>query len=180
LVGGLNATDSGGLLLYVGNGNQVSVSGDIEPLVRMSLSTYVCDFGVLDPVGVRTCVYTIALQSNASSGLVTTQQGVTGDFKSGSNIIPGVFDGAVTGGVREYGQRIATSSVNLLVNSSNFPFASSSQDDRVATTSALTMFSTVGPTNVATGTITHRVAVDATTPVGHYTQTITYTTTASF
>jgi hypothetical protein len=175
------AGDIGAGMYYSGTsgsrGNQVSISASIEPSISMFLTSNVCNLGALSMNAVNTCSYGLVLSTNVSGGggaAVTTQVAANNPLTSGGNVIPDAA-GSVVAGTSGNGITIATSSATTTIVSPYGP-----TNPYGASTTAADLITVVAPIQNATTTITHQASVNASVPYGSYTQTLTYTTTASF
>lgn len=168
--------DFGAVLLYVGDDNDVYVTGDVAISLQMSLSANVCDLGSITESAVATCNYTVTLGSTASSG-IETKITSDGDLTSGSNTITAVVEDATvtaSNDTEQYG--IAVTAAGNTTESGDF-----NDDDTPIPTSPTNIFTQSGPVPTAeASTITHRATSANATEAGHYVQWVTYTTVATF
>jgi len=156
-----------------------------------------CDLGTATSAALATCSYRIKVTSNSSSGyiiFVTTSGGLTessvamadagvGTGGAGGNLINGA-----TTGTERYGVFIVSGSITgtggITRNTAyNAGATNSTRYNTVAAQPILTSLGTNSPGAidlVNTSLITHNLNISDGTVAGSYTQTITYTVTASF
>ncbi len=174
------AGDFGAVLMYVGDDNDVIVTGDVEIMLRMSLSANVCDLGTISESAVATCDYTVTLGSTAASGL-ETEVVADQELTSGTNTITAVVDQVTvtaSNDTEQYGIAVTAgaSTTELATGTNDY-----SIDDSPILLAADEILGQSGPVPTPTATtIQHRATSANATEAGHYTQTVTYTTVATF
>ncbi|MCX6740238.1 MAG: hypothetical protein NTZ49_03355 [Candidatus Parcubacteria bacterium] len=84
----------------------ITISATVDPEMSFNLSAQTCDLESFSSTAIKTCNYSITVNTNATGGYVAYLRSVDG-FKSGSNELTPVSDGFVTVGSQEYG--VATS-----------------------------------------------------------------------
>ena len=147
--------------------------------------TNVCELGVLSMATVNECEYRLKVTTNADSGYTVTIIADGALVDSVSNDIDAIAEeSVVTAGTEGYGVEFAGGAITggTVTESGDF----SDDDTPLPTGTAANLYVADGNNNpTATDTtntalVTHRATVDADTPTGNYSQTVTYTVTASF
>lgn len=190
--------DFGAVLQYVGLANIVNVSGIVAPTLSFVIrnaadtaNTNVCNLLTFSVTAVNDCTYRLKIGTNAQSGYIV-QSTTTGNFVSGVNTFadaaPGAAGTNIVAGTETYGVRIAPGTVSTGAISVPTAFnAGATNFVDYSHTTPQTVLTSTGRNNPAasndttlTSLFTHRGAINATTPAGLYTQTVTYTVTPSF
>lgn len=182
----VTTSDSGAGVAYVGNANDVTVSASVLPNLTITIDNAdtaacvttsgvtACNLGVVTTAAVNTGNYDVNVGSNAASG-VTLKVIDDGDLRNGSDTINDITENTtVAAGTEGYGIAIAADGGWTEVS----PF---DDDDTPTTTSSQNVATTAAPIGyTADVTVTHRVAVDATTKALTYSHIVTWTATANF
>ncbi|HQF36553.1 MAG TPA: hypothetical protein PLL26_02825 [Candidatus Dojkabacteria bacterium] len=182
--------DYGAALLYAGDDNDVLVTAQVQPTLTFAIrntaddaDTNVCPLGVLSLATVKTCAYRLKVSTNADSGY-TVAITSNGGLVDGTNDINAVTEGnTVIAGSEGYGVAFVGGSATggSITEQGDF-----TDDDTPVPTSPTNLYVSDGnnnptaPDTTNTALVTHRAAIDANTSTGNYSQTVTYTVTASF
>lgn len=203
----INTNDSGSILFYVGDENDVSVTAVVNPTLAFTIRNSadnadlsnvgggatgpnLCSLGVLTTGSVSTCAYRLKVSTNAISYTVSiTSDGDLRYDPDGAGPSPAVDidaiaeNGTVTAGTEGYGIAVVGGSATggTITEAGNF-----NDDDTPIPLSPTTLITSSGP-NSPSGTdttnttlITHRAAISPSTAVGNYSHLVTYTLTATF
>jgi hypothetical protein len=182
----VTTSDSGAGIAYVGNANDVTVSATVLPNLTITIDNAdasacvttsgvtACNLGVVTTAAVNTGNYDVNVGSNATSGVTLTVDD-EGNLRNGADDIDDITENTtVAAGTEGYGIAVVADAgwtETSPFDDDDTPFSGSPQG--VATTAA-----PVGYTNDVT--ITHRVAVGATTKALTYSHIVTWTATANF
>jgi len=195
-IGGTSVNyDNGAGLAYVGDANDVNVTGiigstlDLQMYVQDSSTPlvlpYTCNLGALNVGAVSSCSYDIGFSTNSSGG-ATVKVAADGQLRNGLNNIAACTgtncngDGTtgVTAGSAEYGFVIS----NTGTGCSTTPVAPYGTADQAVPLSSTDFFSNNTLCDgAASGSInkrievTHKASINAATVVGTYNQLVTYT-----
>lgn len=203
----LTSVDAGAGFFYVGDENDVFVTGTVEATLSFVIrnSTDAADQaningGIVGPnlcqlspnplttTNLSTCAYRLKVATNADSGYTVNYQ-ANGGFTNGSHTMNNASTSGenVTAGTEDYGIVLTAGSATggTVTRGTNFTGTATDTFYFAATTSTV-VYSSNGPNAPAatdtanTALITHEVAIQADTPAGFYTQTVTYTVTPQF
>jgi len=191
--------DYSGVLVYNGNDNDVLVTAEVMGLLFFEIrtpddasTTNECELGLLLPGNVNECQYRLAIETGASNGFtayIWDKSATSGLVNAnGDEINPVAEDSLVTGGVESYGIGVvaATSSFTAIGATSTDELGDFNDDDTPIPTAKTQMISATGPFDWEQGVltssslVTHRAAIDNSTPTGAYTQTVSYYVTGNF
>lgn len=190
--------DFGAVLLHYDDNNDVSVTAEVTPTLSFNIralddatDTNVCALGIVttstDPNGdvvddgVGECGYALAIGTNALNGF-QAQITSSGGLVSGSSTITAVTnDVAMTAGTEAYGLDNVTAATGVTENG-NFATDTTpiptTPTNFVSKTSSHTYTAGGGATD--TTRVVHGMAISTSTAAGSYTQTVTYSVTATF
>lgn len=202
-----NPVDFGAALFYANGGNQVNVTANVPATLSFVIrnaadtaDTNTCALGTLNTASVSTCSYRLRIATNAASGFTSTIV-ANQDFGSGSATMTNIGDNtAFAAGTESYGIQTLTgateggraSSTGMftepVVEASSTGFTFSADSSPVPTSTPLTFvsysngsFSTgASPSTTSTSLVTHAAAISGGTAAGNYSQTVTYTVTATY
>jgi len=182
--------DFGAALQYIGDDNDVLVTAQVQPTLAFAIrndgdtaDTNVCQLGVLSMTAVKTCAYRLKVTTNADSGFTVTMAS-SGALTDGTNDINAITEGStVAAGTEGYGVAFAGGAITggNVTEQGDF-----TDDDTPVPVPSTNLYIADGNNNpiaidtTNTALVTHRAAVDANTNTGNYSQTVTYTVTASF
>ncbi|MEI7579259.1 MAG: hypothetical protein WCJ58_04440 [bacterium] len=183
--------DYGAGLAYVALENVVNVKALVPAIIDLELyqagvDTLLvntspqnrCNLGLLALNIVKTCLYDVAFGTNNGTGL-TVKAVRNGALTDGSaHNITDVADGAVTAGSQEYGFRVTDAGTGCGATAQS-TYASSDMAVPASATSIVSSNTicngTASGQTAARFEITHKAAMDGSTYVGSYTQTVTWT-----
>ncbi len=198
--------DFGAALFYANGGNQVNVTANVQAALSFAIrnsgdsaDTNACALGTLTAAAVSTCSYRLRIATNAANGFQTTIQ-ADHDLASGYATMTAIGDNAAfVAGTERYGIQTLTgatvggrsgSSVYdqpVVENSGPAGFTFNTDSSPVPTSTAPVIISYgnafnpgAAPSTTSTSLVTHAAAIDAGTPAGNYSQTVTYSVTATF
>lgn len=202
-----NPVDFGAALFYANGGNQVSVTANVPATLSFVIrnagdtaDTNACALGTLSTASVSTCSYRLRIATNAASGFTSTIL-ADHDLGSGSATMTNIGDNtAFAAGTESYGIQVLTgateggraSSTGLytepVTEASSTGFTFSADSSPVPTSTALTFISYSGgsfstgaaASPTSTSLVTHAAAISGGTSAGNYSQTVTYTVTATY
>jgi hypothetical protein len=188
--------DLGANFQYVGQANVVLV----KAVVPVSLSfvirnatdtanTNTCDMGNLSVASIGNCNYRLKVGSNAASYAVSVS--TSGNFTNGTynftNAAAGATGTAITAGTERYGAIITPGSATNGTVSLATAYSAGANNVNYANTVAGTLLTVTGKNNPTgsgdttnTTLVNHNAAINSTTAVGQYTQTVTYTVLPTF
>lgn len=200
-------TDFGAALFYANGGNEVAVTANVPASLSFAIrnaadsaDTNACALGTLSTGAVSTCSYRLRIATNAASGFTSTIL-ADQDLATGSATMTAVTDnGAFAAGTEAYGIQTLTgateggraTSTGLFtepaVEAAPVGFTFDVDASPVPTSSAQTFISYTAsafntgaaPSTTSTSLVTHAAAINSGTAAGNYTQTITYTVTATY
>lgn len=206
-IGVLTSLDAGAGLFYVGDENDVFVTGSVGAtlsfVIRNSADTAdqanvnggtvgpnLCQLSPtpLTTTSVRSCAYRLKVATNADSGYTVSYQ-ASGGFTNGSHVMNNASTSGedVTAGTEDYGVVLTAGSATGGTVTRGTAFSGTATDTfYFAATTATVVYSCDGRNAPAatdttnTALITHEAAIQADTPVGVYTQTVTYTVVPQF
>lgn len=194
--------DYGAVEYYVNGGNDVLVDASVQPTLEFAIVSstdplvneeqHECHMGTLSLVSVEDCAYRLKVSTNAVGGFqvqIASDQPLATGFATLTDITD---DATVTAGTEGYGIEVdgaddggyiagaytnpitldATGVNNYNVNDSPVP---QTADDFMSYSSSF-----LGTSTLSTTLVTHKAAIDAATVVGYYSQTVTYTISATF
>ncbi len=178
--------DSGAVLAYVGDDNDVNVTAIVPPTIDMELyqqgtdteltDTNTCALGVLSLNQVNTCIYDLGTGTNNSTG-VSVYMTSDGSLDDGNGNNIGSPTGAVTSGEEEYGFYLSE------LGGGEYTAAGSYSTQHQAVPTSATLLATTSTTGSGTTVgsssqhleITHAASMSTSTIVGSYNQVVTYT-----
>lgn len=177
-----SAGDLGGVVVPVGNANQVSVSATVDPILSFSLSPNALALGTLPTAAntyandAGTSLITPTVNSNAEGGIVITM--VSTGLKSGTKEI-GITD--IAGGVApttgtDY-YKVSTNATPNLLDANGVDMTTAAGTDMLA---SQTVKSFATPVAAGTVAVTVGARADVTTEAGSYTDTLTFIATPTF
>ncbi len=193
-----NDNDYGSALIYVGDDNDVTVTGEVQPTLSFAIrnstdtsDTNACDLGVLDISSVSTCEYRLKPATNASSGYTVQidsdgdlRRSGSGDVADSEDIDPVTENNTVGAGTEDYGIAFNGGSATggNITESGDF----NDDDTPIPISSKTNLYTSDGPNSPSspdttnTALVTHRAAIDNSTNTGNYSHTISYYASASF
>ncbi len=199
--------DFGAALFAVNGGNQVTITATTPASLSFAIrnsgdsaDTNACALGTLSTAAINTCSYRLRIATNAANGFQTTIQ-ADHDFASGSATMTNIGDNAVfAAGTEAYGIQTLTGATTggrngggtaydqpVVENGGPVGFTFNTDASPVPTSTAPVIVSYTNsfnpgasPSTTSTSLIAHAAAINAGTPVGNYSQTVTYTVTATF
>ena len=206
-MGILTSVDAGAGLFYVGDENDVFVTGSVEAtlsfVIRNSADTAdqanvnggtvgpnLCQLSPnpMTTTNLSTCAYRLKVATNADSGYTVNYQ-ASGGFTNGNHVMNNASTSGenVTAGTEDYGVVLTQGSATggTVTRGTNFT-GTATDTFYFAATTATAVYSSNGPNAPAatdttnTALITHEAAIQADTPAGVYTQTVTYTVAPQF
>ncbi len=178
--------DSGAVLAYVGDDNDVNITATVPPTIDMELfqqgadteltDTNTCALGVLSLNQVNLCVYDLGTGTNNASG-VSVYMTSDGSLDDGNGNSIGSPTGAVTSGEEEYGFYLSE------LGGGEYSAAGSYGTQHQAVPTSATLLATTNTTGSGTTVgssvqhleITHAASMSTSTIVGSYNQVVTYT-----
>lgn len=182
--------DSGTLAVPIMTDDQVTVSATVDPSITSSLSGTTCALGTLGVGAINFCSYTNTVNTNASSGYVSTI------VENGNLCSPSVAvctntiddetgDSDVDEGTEEYGvSSNDTTGTQDVVNSTGCDDSGTSEAATAITGTAKVYADSgdgdAGPVSNAVTTICHSASVAGVTPAGSYSHIVTHITTGTF
>lgn len=195
-----STNDFGGNFQYVGEANVVEVRAFVPLRLAFSIrntsdtaNTNVCDLGEVSTTAVASCAYRLKVSTNAASGYTVSMQAngnLTNGVYSIANASAGPTGSTITAGTELYGVKVDAGSITGTGTISTLSSYTSSVSNSVyyASTTAANIIQSTGPNSTPaaggdttnTSLITHRLAISDNTPVGNYTQRITYKVTPTF
>lgn len=165
--------DTGTANVYIIAPASVTITATVDPIITFSIDNTVCNLGNLNATTAGTCTYTISHSTNAQGGLVVKASAPSTLTRiGGSETIP-YGTGAIAAGTAEYGFWVSTPDGGSTVTGYD-------SEASAVPSSDTTIIENAVPHASADDIITHKAAVSGLTPAGSYTQTITWTATASF
>jgi hypothetical protein len=192
--------DFGGNFQYVGEANVVEIRAFVPLRLAFSIrnaadtaNTNVCDLGEASTTSVVECDYRLKVSTNASGGYTISME-ADGDLTNGvysmTNAAAGPTGSTITGGNELYGVLIDPGSITSSGTITTTPAYTTSATNVVnyTSTTPVNIIQSTGPNSsplsgsdtVNTSLVTHKLAIDDNTPVGEYTQRITYKVTPTF
>lgn len=199
--------DIGSALQYVGNTNQVLVTANVVPTITFNIRNTAdnaeqatvaglktCALGNQSLTAIATCSYRLKVGTNSASGYSVSYLSSTNGLTNGSH---NMTDAAATtgstpaaAGVEQYGILLGAGSATggTVTRGTAFGGAGATVTNifNIANTGSTELLSSNGlngpaPTDTTnTSLVTHTLTINAGTPIGAYTQTVSYTASASF
>lgn len=183
------SSDTGTLAVPILTDDQVTVSATVDPSITSSLSSTTCNLGTLSVSAISFCSYTNTVNTNASSGYVSTIV-ENGNLCSPSvavctNDIDDSAGGTVDEGSEEYGvSSNDTTGTQDIVDSTGCDDSGTSEAATSITTTPQVYADSgdgdSGPVSNRITTICHSASVAGTTPAGSYSHIVTHITTGTF
>jgi hypothetical protein len=201
---GINTStnDFGGNFQYVGESNVVQVRAFVPLRLAFNIrnsadtaNTNVCDLGETDPSAINECSYRLKVSTNAIGGYTISMQAngnLTNGAYSMTNAVAGPTGSAISASsaLELYGVRIVAGGITGSGTISTLPAYTSGVNNVVnySSTTAANIVQSTGPNatpaaggdTTNTTLVTHRLTVSESTPIGTYTQRITYRVTPTF
>jgi len=197
-----NPVDFGSALLYTNGGNQVNVTANVPASLSFVIrnaadtaDTNSCALGTLSVGSVSSCSYRLRIATNAMSGFSASIV-ANHDFATGSATMTNIgAGGSFTAGTEAYGIQTLTGATTGGRSASGVftqpvveatPFNADASQVPISTPQTFISYvdssfnAGTSPSLTSTSLVTHAAAINAGTPAGNYSQTITYTVTASF
>lgn len=195
-----STADFGGNFQYVGEANVVEVRAFVPLRLAFNIrdaadsaNTNVCDLGEASTTSVVDCSYRLKVSTNAAGGYTVSME-TDGDLTNGvysiTNAAAGPTGSAISAGTELYGVNIDAGSITSTGSIATLPAFTAGGSNVVEYSSAtpVNIIQATGPNSspvgggdtVNTSLVTHRLAIDDNTPVGSYTQRITYKVTPTF
>lgn len=191
--------DYGANFQYIGQANVVNVRARVPLILSFAIrnaadtaDTNLCDMGDLTIAAIGNCEYRLKVATNAKSGYTINVQ-TSGDFTNGTDVFANALAGttgtAMAAGTETYGALITKGSVTgaggttTLASAYNAGLTNYVNYANVATAALMTSNKPNSPAStdlVNTTLVRHQAAINANTPAGLYTQTVTYTIAPSF
>ncbi|HSX58344.1 MAG TPA: hypothetical protein VLE47_03710 [Candidatus Saccharimonadales bacterium] len=184
------SSDSGTVAVAIMTEDQVTVSATVDPSITSSLSASTCSLGTLGVGAINFCSYTNTVNTNASSGYVSTI------VENGNLCSPSVAvctndiddaggDNDVDQGSEEYGvSSNDTTGTQDVVDSTGCDDSGTVENASAITGTAKVYADSgdgdAGPVSNAVTTICHSASVAGTTPAGSYSHIVTHITTGTF
>jgi hypothetical protein len=150
-----------------------------------------CDLGTASTTLVSSCSYRVKVTTNAVSGYVVAVR-TSGNLTSGSDSIPNAAAGTgggggnnIVAGTALYGAQVLAGSITGGTIGVNSLFNAGATNSVLFNYGSNTnMVTATGPNNPVNSSqsslVTHNLAIDGGTPAGYYSQSITYSVTATF
>jgi hypothetical protein len=201
---GNTTSDFGIIEYYVGGGNDVTVTGNVQPTlefaitqpgdIAVELTNHICDLGSMTTAAEATCSYRLKISTNAALGFTVNVNTNGGLSNQGYATITDCTDGTLIASqptVEAYGIGVDGADVGgynsstQLYNEPILEEGSFATDDTPITTYTQPLFVSYtegfsGTDTASTSLVEHRAQVTAATPAGIYTQLVTYTITPDF
>lgn len=197
-----NTSDYGAVLQYVGQANVVQVRAFVPITLSFVIrdatdttNTNLCDMGDASTAAINNCQYRLKVTTNARNGYAVSVA-TSGNFTNGSANITNAAVGTggtggtlTTAGTESYGATITQGSVDVGGTIARAAIYDAGATNAVSyvNTAAVTLMTSTGPNTPAasadvtkTSLIDHKLGITNGTAAGLYTQTVTYTVTASF
>lgn len=181
------------VFIYNGNANEVVITAIVQDTLFFQIrtaiddtTTNVCDLGVLDTGSVKECQYRLAIETAAANGFTAylEDDNDTGLYNGSTELTRVTEDQVVTAGQEGYGIAFEGATSTLLstvTEEGDYNDDDTSiPDDKTAILSANAPYDWQFGTTTTSSLVTHRAAIDATTPSGSYTQTVSYYVTGNY
>lgn len=175
-------------VVYKANTNTVSVSATVEPILTMSLTWTTVDFWSLNPDTLYTWATTVKVSTNATDWYVLQVANLTWWMLSAAwDMIPAVTSAEDLSSWYWYGLRVASVSDWDTVDSvASSAVTADTAFDQVANTfspmakSAANLATSVWPNQNSSVVVEYWVKISALQPSGNYSDTVTYTVSATY
>ena len=194
-----SAGDYGAAFQYIGQANVVNVRARVPLLLSFVIrnaadtaNTNICDMGDLSLTAIGFCEYRLKVATNAKSGY-TINVNTSGNFTNGSDVFANALAGAtgtnIVAGTETYGALITKGAITGATGTTTLATAynaGATNFVNYANTTAAALITANKPNAPAvtdlvnTSLVRHEAAINANTPAGLYTQTVTYTVAPSF
>jgi hypothetical protein len=194
-----SAGDYGAAFQYIGRANVVNVRARVPLILNFAIrnaadtaNTNICDMGDLSLVAIGNCEYRLKVATNAKSGYTINVE-TSGNFTNGTDVFANALAGAtgtnIVAGTETYGAFITKGSVTGAGGATTLATAydagATNYVNYVNTTAAALITSNkrnapIATDLVNTSLVRHEATINANTPAGLYTQTVTYTVAPSF
>lgn len=165
--------DTGAVLIYVANANQVAVTATVLPTLTLAINNGPIAFGTLATGAFTTDSVTVDYATNAATGM-TVSMAATGLKTATSEIGVQNLDSTASNESGFY--KVSTNASPVFTSTDSAVSAAAGADVRATQT----LFTASAPATVTAAPVTLGAEITAATPAGSYADVLTFTATASF